>query len=188
MGLNGVPGQLLLRFAPFLLQWYSLLKCKNDKIGSVDGEIWQIGVKKWGARRGLPGMCPQIRHVPPKWVCFSDFLSGMCPKLGNIKHKCSGNIFMPSLKLTNLGAQTRGTFEKYAHSGGSCPPLIYTAYKPYIYKHTTVPYNTVNRRNTWDLLWINNKIMYSRKYKLCVCRIYTCMVLATSANTYLAKD
>jgi hypothetical protein len=28
MGQNGVPGQLLLRFAPLLLQWYSLLKCR----------------------------------------------------------------------------------------------------------------------------------------------------------------
>ena len=27
IGQNGVPDQLLLRFAPFLLQWYSLLKC-----------------------------------------------------------------------------------------------------------------------------------------------------------------
>ena len=28
MGQNGVPDQLLLRFALFLLQWYSLLKCR----------------------------------------------------------------------------------------------------------------------------------------------------------------
>ena len=28
MGQNGIPGQLLLRLAPFLLQWYSLLKCR----------------------------------------------------------------------------------------------------------------------------------------------------------------
>jgi hypothetical protein len=61
MGQNGVPGQLLLRFAPFLSQWYSLLKCRlfiqNDTIGSVGGEIWQIGGEKWGSRRGQLGIC-----------------------------------------------------------------------------------------------------------------------------------
>jgi len=30
---------------------------------------------------------------------------------------------MPSLKLSNLGAHTRGSFEEHAHFGGSCPPL-----------------------------------------------------------------
>ena len=29
MGQNGVSGQVLLRFAPFLLQWYFLLKCRR---------------------------------------------------------------------------------------------------------------------------------------------------------------
>ena len=29
MGQNGASGQVLLRFAPFLLQWYSLMKCRR---------------------------------------------------------------------------------------------------------------------------------------------------------------
>ena len=51
------------------------------------------------------------------------------PKLGSFKQKCSEkNILMPSLKLPNLGAHTRGTFEKHAHIGGSCPPLRFYVY------------------------------------------------------------
>ena len=32
------------------------------QIGSVDGEIGQIGGEKWGSHRGFPGMCAQIRQ------------------------------------------------------------------------------------------------------------------------------
>ena len=61
----------------------------------------QLGVRKWGARCSLPGMCPPI-----------------CQPQAEVL-----NILMPSLKLPNWGAHTRGTFEKHAHFGGSCPPL-----------------------------------------------------------------
>jgi hypothetical protein len=76
------------------------------QIGEVGDLVRRICGKKWGAHRGLPGVCPQIS------------------KLGSLKQKCSGkNIWMPSLKLPNSGAHTRGTFEKHAHFGGNCPPL-----------------------------------------------------------------
>jgi hypothetical protein len=51
-------------------------------------------------------MCPQICYPQAEVLC-----------------KAEVNILMPSLKLPNLGAHTRGTFEKHAHFGGSCPPL-----------------------------------------------------------------
>ena len=61
MGQNGVPSQLLLHFAPFLLQLYFLLNVdcsyKMTQIGSVGGEIWHIGGEKWGSRRRQLGMC-----------------------------------------------------------------------------------------------------------------------------------
>ena len=47
MGQDGVSDQLLGRFAPFLLQWYSLLNLddsyKNDTNQVVGGEIWENG-------------------------------------------------------------------------------------------------------------------------------------------------
>ena len=76
------------------------------QIGEVGDLVWRICGRKWGARRGLPGMCPQICYPQAEVLC-----------------KAEVNILMPSLKLPNWGAHTRGTFEKHAHFGGSCPPL-----------------------------------------------------------------
>jgi hypothetical protein len=49
MGQNGVPGKLLLCFAPFLLHDIlyknETIYIKMKQIGSVGGEIWQLVVK-----------------------------------------------------------------------------------------------------------------------------------------------
>jgi hypothetical protein len=82
---------------------------KIFQIGAVGDLVWRFCGKKWGARRGLPGMCPQIRQPQAELLW---------------------NILMPSLKLPNLGAHTRGTFEQHAHFGGSCPPLVFLAGRP----------------------------------------------------------
>ena len=77
MGQNGVPGQLLLRFAPFLLQWYSLSKCRLfiwqwNKLGQLVVRYDRLVVKS-----GL--------HAAGNQAC--------APKLGNIKQKCSGTFW-----------------------------------------------------------------------------------------------
>jgi hypothetical protein len=40
----------------FFIEMYTI-HIKMTQIGSVGGEIWQIGGKKWGSRRGQLGMC-----------------------------------------------------------------------------------------------------------------------------------
>jgi hypothetical protein len=69
------------------------------------GDLVRICGNKWSALRGLLGLCMDPPISQPQ---------------AEVPWK---NILMPSLKLPNWGAHTRGTVEKRAHFGGSCPSL-----------------------------------------------------------------
>jgi len=65
MGQNGVPGQLLLRFAPFLLQWYLFIKKHHWNKHDRDwcSRWWVLADWQWNV-----GFTPrEIGHVPPSW-------------------------------------------------------------------------------------------------------------------------
>jgi len=69
LGQNGVPGQLLLRFAPFLLQCYSYWNVDYSYKNDTNRVSWWWDMTDWWWKVGF--MPRAIRHVHPYWQLSS---------------------------------------------------------------------------------------------------------------------
>jgi hypothetical protein len=121
------------------------------QIGSVGGEIWQIGGDKWGSRRGQLGMCAPTGTLQAQ-VCIY--------------------VWVLSLQVASWGTHTLGTFKSTPFSGLRRPPLVDT-----FLIRCTVLYEcdvwsglarTISLHRLWSHIWY----FPCRKY-----RIYTVYIL-----------
>ena len=66
VGQNGVPGQLLLRFAPFLLQWYSYYNVDDSYKNDTNQVSGWWNMREWWWKLGCTPR--KIRHWSPSWL------------------------------------------------------------------------------------------------------------------------
>jgi hypothetical protein len=66
MGQIGVPGQLLLRFAPFLLQWYSYYNVDDSYKNDTNQVSGWWNMREWWWKLGCTPR--KIRHWSPSWL------------------------------------------------------------------------------------------------------------------------